>query len=469
MKNLAVLLLLVFFRQADVMVAFQPGPTNEPTRRIFRSIHSRIYMTSKQRGSGGKWPSPVAKENSWNKMKRAFFKSVDQAASLTPKKLNDDATRETISDGYGEFESYIEGKGDVPPRELLQDYKARASALGLAKRTQSIPKKQPRTTFEAFKERLYSTSEVFQQFSGDSVGATPLEKLEQRVPYKKTLSRQLGMANSDGLFSVNLVQRFQAEQDIREAEARSRARVRNQEIRAKKEDLYKLVDAIQLAVDGFPEAIDRTEHCAKDTIEAVKAVPERFERFVESARGAPASVIRAAEQTTKAVEQSVTSTKRMVEAVFAIPNKVTAGVKGTAESINEGMDMAKVLLRLEKPKPIPPKLPPPNPKTAKDLAWNFAAVAAKSAGKVTWWATKSVASLAWNGVLRMVYNAREANTALTNAPELQDAVFSKQAKPLPTTPIPTLPRKTDRETDALRREVQEALRLAEEVLRETSD
>jgi hypothetical protein len=468
MKSLA-LLLLVVIRQADLMLAFQPHPTNEPSRRNFLSIHSRIYVASKRRGSGGKEPIPVAKENSWNKMKRAFYNSVDEVTNLTSQKLNNDATRQTISDGYSEFESYIDEKGNIPARELLKDYEARASALGVAKGTQSISKKQTRTSFEAFKERLYSTVGVLQQHSSDSSGATPSEKIEHRVPYKKPLSRQLGMTSSDGLFSENLVQRQQAEQDIREAEARSRARVRNQEIRAKKEDLYKLVDAMQVAVDGFPEAMDRTEQGVKETIEALRAVPERVESFVESAKGAPASVVRATEQTKKSVEESVTNTKRIVNDVLAIPNKVTAGVKETTESIKEGMEVAKVVLRLKKPKPMPPKLPPPKPKTAKEVALNIAANVVKSAGKVTWWTTKSVASLAWNGVLIAIHDAREANTSLTNAPvSLQEAVFSKQSKP-PSTPIPTPPRNIDAETDELRREVQEALRLAEEVLRKTAD
>jgi len=69
----------------------------------------------------------------------------------------------------------------------------------------------------------------------------------------------------------------------------------------------------------------------------------------------------------------------------------------------------------------------------------------------------------------MVRDAREANTALTNAPEyVEEAEFSNQAKP-PSTPILMTPRITDAETEELRREVQEALRLAEEVLRKTAD
>lgn len=467
MRILSLVLVVVCAVSLDnhVSTAFQSSQWRPSRRRGSSnngSISTELSVASKPPRGSGKEEKKA--RNGWDDLKRAIYSGVDSVGDISSKiSGGGEKSPNGVSDGYSSFEQSIKKKGPAPGSKLMQEYEARASALGIDKAISSSPvsKEKSRTSFDSFKENLYSASDAFGSLSAEP--ATPLKRLERNIPYKESLAQELGVASEkvEDLLSDNPVKRFQAQQEIREREARQRAEARNERIRAKKEDLYKIVDAMQAAVDTFPDTIEKTEESIKKTIEGVKGVPKKVEKVVEEVKSIPLSVKAKAEQTKQTVEVAIEKTKKVVDDVVDIPNKVTRKVKDTAqaavdttESIKDGVTNVRVFLRLEKPKPKPPKMPPPKTKTARDIALQVAGSAASGAGKVTWWATKSVASAAWNG-------AQSAIEKRQNGP-------AKTPKP-PSIPPPSRPSKLDQQTAELQKEIDEALRLAEETLRKTEE
>lgn len=441
-------------------VAFQQQSPWRPSRR-------RILCSTELAGVASKPPrgsrqEEKGKPNVWDNFKRTVYKSVDGVNDLTSKITGGGENKSSgVSDGYSVFEQTVK-KGAGPASKLMSEYKARASALGVDKELapSSKSKSKPRTSFDSFKENLYSASDAFGAISSPKPEPTPLDKLERSIPYKKSLIQELGVdaENVEDLLSDNPVKRFQAQQEIREREVRRRAELRNERIRAKKEDLYKVVDAMQAAVDSFPETIDKTEKVIKETIKTVKTVPSKVEKVVEEVKALPLSVQKKADETKQSLEATIDQTKRAVEEVIDIPNKVSKkaedtkkAVLDTKESIEEGVTNVKVLLRLEKPKPKPPKLPPPKPKTAKEIALSIAGSAAKGAAQATWWVAKSAATAAWDGASSAI---RERQQTSSNQQEESTTSSRNKAR---------------EQAAELQKEVDEALRLADETLKKVDE
>ncbi len=448
----------------EVSAAFQSSPLWSLQRSVYLDspFCTELCVKSK-RPKGTSSPSDdVNRKNGWNDLKRVFYNSIDGVNSLTSKMSSGREERggNDITDGYRSIEQSLK-QGATPASKLVERYEAKASALGVVKTRSSLvtAKKKTRTSFDAFKESLYSASDAFGALPIESPQQTPLYKLGKNIPYKKTLVQELGASERvDDLFSDNPIKRFQAQQEIREREARLRAEVRNERIRAKKEDLYKVVDAMQAVVDSFPESMDKTEKAIRDSIVFVKEVPSTVGMVVEDVKAIPKSVKMKADQTKKVVEETIGKTKKVVEGAIDIPQKVNQKVQdaqnsvtNTKESIDEGVNTVKVALRLEKPKPMPPKSPPPKPKSAKDIAFRVAGGAATGVGKVAWWATRSIATAAWNGA--------------QSAVKEQGMVVAKKPK----TPSITPPNSLEKRAAELQKEVDEALRLAEETLRKVDE
>jgi len=446
--------------------AFQHSTwTWTPTRRrIYEPFFTELSVVSKPRR--GSDQEDKGKPTGWDTFKRTVYNSVDGVNEFTSKIIGGGEKEQSeVSDGYKSFEQSLR-KNAGPGDKLMSEYRARASTLGVDKMisSSSESKSKPRTSFDSFKENLYSASDAFGALSAPKPEPTPLEKLERNIPYKKSLAQELGVGgeNVEDLFSDNPVKRFQAQQEIREQEARRRAEARNERIRAKKEDLYKVVDALQAAVDSFPETIDKAEKAIKNTVKAVKEVPTKVGKAVEEVKTIPILVKRKAYETKLSVEDTVDRTRKAVDGVVDIPNKVTKKVQDTKEavintkkSIDEGITNTKVFLRLEKPKPKPPKLPPPKTKTAKEIAkeitLSIAGSAASGVGKATWWATKSVTTAAWNSASSAIQERKNTSTK----------------QPAPPASLPAS--KTYQTTAELQKEVDEALRLADETMRKVDE
>ena len=467
-RILQVLFLFALCLGYEVAVSFQFSPPSwSSSNAIVGPKYSTALFANSKRTKRNTPKEDNGNRSGWDTLKRVFYGSIDIASDLTSKlSAQDEKGNLGITDGYSSLEQSLK-KTATPASKLVQEYEARAAELGVGKEktmssSSSSTKKKPRTSFDAFKESLYSTSDAFGAVPTE-FNQTPLMKLGRSIPYKKSLAQELGgIDRVEDLLSDNAVKRFQAQKEIREREARLRAEARNERIRARKEDLYKVVDAMQAAVDSFPESIEKTEKVLKESIDVVKDIPTKVSKVVEEVKAIPASVKMKADETKKVVAESVDRTSKVVEEVIDVPQKVIEKVQDTQnaiattkENINERVTDMKVMLRLEKPKPKPPKIPPPQPESVNDLALKATSGVASGVGKVAWWATKSVASAAWSG----------AQSAI------QDREKQDREKPGLTPPVQpkrqtvSSPNTFDAQTAELQKEVEEALRLAEETLR----
>jgi hypothetical protein len=451
----------VFFLVAlhDVAAAFQSCPPIPSSKAIINSRYStKLFAKSKRKGNTQKEDN--TNRSGWDTLKRVFYGSVDLVSDLSSKlSSQDDQASLRITDGYSSLEQSVK-KAETPARRLVEEYEARAVELGVGKEKAmgSSTKTKPRTSFDAFKERLYSASDTFGAVPVEP--QTPLMKLGRSIPYKKSLAQELGgIDRVEDLLSEDAVKRFQAQKEIREREARLRAEARNEKIRAKKEDLYRVVDAMQAAVDSFPESIEKTEKVLKESIDVVKEIPTKVSKVVEEVKAIPTTVKMKADETKKVVAESIDRTTRVVEEVIDVPQKIKEKVQDTQktftvtqDTMNEGVTDMKVTLGLEKPKPKPPKTPPPEEETLNDLALKATSNVAAGVGKAAWWATKSVASAAWNGAQSAIQDREKPGPSPPVQPKPQIKSSPKSS---------TL----DAQTAELQKEVEEALRLAEETLR----
>jgi hypothetical protein len=400
----------------------------------------------------------------WNGFKKVVYGSLDGATNLASKIAGEkEATTGRVEEGYSSFEESLL-RSSSPGKQLMSEYQSRASTLGIDK-TAPVAASQTKkdSGFVALKKKLYFVADAL---AGDMAEEAPVS--HRIVPVRRSLAQDL---NKEDLLSPNPIKRFQAEQELREREAQKRAQVTNQKIRAKKEDLYKLVDAFQAAVDTIPENIDVTGKAVKDVAKFFKSVPNRVKKTVEEVKAIPNKVEVILEKTKESAEKTVDMTRKVVEDVIDIPNKMTKKVEDTKraiaqtkESIDESVTNVKVLLRLEKPEPKPPKLPPPKPKNAQEIALDLAGKAAGAAGKVAWWATKGTANMAWSGAQAAFEKGKEAvqgKPAPTKGALDTDAV-EKGKEAVQGEPAPT---KGATDTDAVEKEVADALKLAEASLK----
>lgn len=267
-----------------------------------------------------------------------------------------------------------------------------------------------KSSFENIKASVY-TAVDFVTSPGPTM--TPSDIREQKktvftstlaVPSKPSMNRAAALSEELLSSATNPVERIQAEMEIREQEARARATVRNEKIRAKKEDLYRIVDSLQATVDALPETFDKTEAAVLEVLASAKTIPQKVERTAQDIQAIPDVVAKKAAETQRSIQETVERTQQVVRDVQSIPQTVARSVEetkqtlvSTQESVQEAVTTVKVLVGLEKPVPKPPKRPPPPPKSAKEIGLGIAGQAAKVTGKVAWWAGKNAATLAWKG------------------------------------------------------------------------
>ena len=422
----------------------------------------RLYASTSRgrRGGSGEFDDQP-KKSGWDNFKSAVYGGIDFAKSLAE---GNDKDIDRVEDGYSDFETSLK-RSQSPASKILGEYQERVEIFGSESEAEIET-----SEFNAFKKNFYNAVDSFGKGKEQESPEPPM--LDRNIPYKRSLAQDL---NNKDLLSSNPIKRFQAEMEIRESEARRRALERGEKIRAKKEDLYKLVDSFQAAVDSIPEKIEQAEKAARDTSKFIQSVPDRVDSTVEDVKAIPSKVQLAVLEIEESVEEKIETTKKVVDDVKDIPNKVKRKIEDTKrqvvevkESVDETVTNVKVFVGLEKPKPKPPKLPPPKDPTVQQFVFDVAGGVAKGAGKLTWWATKNVAGLAWNG-------AKSAFDKTKTNPSTQSALEAASTSPEDATTVvdPSAQQKTidlSNPTDTLEveQEVADALRLAEASLRKAS-
>jgi hypothetical protein len=149
--------------------------------------------------------------------------------------------------------------------------------------------------------------------------------------------------------------RFKVDTKILEQEAFERAKKRGEPVRAKKEDLYNLVDNFKATAEAVPDTI-------RSVTNFVRSVPDRVEQTLSEVKAIPTKV---QDSTTKTIQ----NTQKAVKDVQEFPNKVGDSVENTKkafvdtkESLDRTVNKVKRFVGADTPAPEPPKIVPMAPK-----------------------------------------------------------------------------------------------------------
>ncbi|KAG7372618.1 hypothetical protein IV203_018761 [Nitzschia inconspicua] len=374
----------------------------------------------------------VKRSSTWNNFKTLVYDSVDRIASSQNSRYNNnnsnnDVQKGKVSQGYdASLDAALRSKGvPMSPAERLlmnEQFGLGTIRQGAGVRSAQQQRQEERerlaqrSSFDTFKSGVYGVVDFV-------TGPAPSR------PKKATkTAREEDEQQSKAPDTTLAVPSKPSFNQIREQEARARAQVRNEKIRAKKEDLYRIVDSLQATVDALPETFDAAEEAVKEAISFSKTLPEKVEKTVKQIQEIPDKVEQKAIATQKAIQDNVEQSKKVVKEVQDVPNKIKQTVQGTKktivntqEAISDAATSVKVLMGLEKPKPKPPKRPPPPQKKPKEIALDLAGKAAGATGKLAWWTGRNAASLAWKGT-KVVYE----KSIESLGPALEDAMKQRE-------------------------------------------
>ena len=172
---------------------------------------------------------------------------------------------------------------------------------------------------------------------------------------------------------------------ILDREARARAARRNQAIRAKNEDLYRLIDSFQNSVDAID--FDETEEVIIQSVKDIRDIPNKLKSSVEG--------------TKQTIGKTVKQTKQGVNEVRNLPTKLDASILATKndiaktqESVQRTVDGFKLLVGLKKP---PASRTVDDSNSSNDVVLRLASKAVTASGKATLWMVNKAASIVWIG------------------------------------------------------------------------
>ena len=172
---------------------------------------------------------------------------------------------------------------------------------------------------------------------------------------------------------------------ILDREARARAARRNQVIRAKNEDLYRLIDSFQNSVDAID--FDETEEVIIQSVKDIRDIPNKLKTSVEG--------------TKQTIGKTVKQTKQGVNEVRNLPTKLDASILATKndiaktqESVQRTVDGFKLLVGLKKP---PASRTVDDSNSSNDVVLRLASKAVTASGKATLWMVNKAASIVWIG------------------------------------------------------------------------
>ena len=417
-------------------------PTPVPSINIISPSHrtdTQIFVVKsrppRNKRSKGRAPDDDSSSaSSWNKFKKIVYGGVDGISAIfenddDPKKLANNAQKGNIAEGYDG--TGISGTYKSPVERLLgQESSSPRIRQGppistIQQQRQAELETSKKSAFDNFKSGIYSAADLV-------TGPAPSKKTNDRIKDKFIETKGKSTTNGDDIDNsiptTLVVPSKPSLNQIREQEARARAAVRNEKIRAKKEDLYRIVDSLQAFVDALPETFDKTEEGAKEAFEALKTTVQRIQRI-------PSQLEQTAKSTSQTLQRGAEQTQRVVKNIQNMPNTVNQSVQSTQkaiantqEAVQDTATKVKVMSGLEKPKPRPPKTPPPPQKKPKNLALDLAGKAVEATGKFALWTGKEAATLAWKGAKVAYEKGKEAMVpAIEEAWEKQ--VNQKNAAP----------------------------------------
>jgi hypothetical protein len=439
--------------------------------------------------------------NPWNVFKQTVYGAADVVTSLPTMVLKNSkpTTPSKPVDGYSSSTLKNKASLESPGQLLMKKYQARALDTN---------DKPPTTTaFEEIKKGLYNTFDGvvanMVQPEQQTPKPPPLQSFKAVIKPTFASSPVVKEALPD-LQSKSPGKRWLAELKIRNWEEEQRRRKRKYERDQAAEKFKKVAYGIgDVTIDIVKSLVtlpDRIQEASRDLQTAFTefmawalSVPGAVERTVDTVSQIPDKV------QTK-LETSIETTKKVVEDVQAIPSKIEETVKVTQRTVEDTVTNVKILVGVEQKKPMPPKIPPPPPMTAQELAWKVAGGVATVSAKLAWWVVVELGKLGISGAQVGIQKIMSETIVQQQQQQKQQQQQQQQQQRIPekvmesttmttTTTLQQEPQKQiaskmdsitnkeaaldisakveslDSEMDALNQEVSEALQLAEKALK----
>jgi hypothetical protein len=487
------------------------NPSFDSARKIAVKPRARV-MLDRETGKlteikSAAVPSNERRIKPWNFIKQTFYSTADAVKSIrgVSKKTH---RSPQIVEGYGStIETTVLKTSTTltsPGERLMKEYQERSS-IDLAEVEQNT------NLFNSLKSTIYNTvdgiSSLFKK-EEPKPQKTPLQSYKAVVQPTLATAPQVKTALPD-LKSSSPAKRVLAELQIRgwEEEQRKRKRdyQRQQAANSFKETVYSIGDGFVEFVSSLESVPAKLEEAATATREFISVVPTVVGNTVETVASIPKKVEETVTNIQSTIESSITTTKKTAQEVQALPGKIQKSVKDTKEGIDETITNVKVLVGVEQKKPAPPRVPPPKPRTAEELAWDVAGGVASITGKAAWFVTVGAAKLtfagaklAFNKLTETMVEHRTADAGMTDTVVASTAVVETpkavsievdvkvvetpskpkssfgsffgntksqpNVEPVPTTVVEMTDTTSMTEQEALDKEVSEALKLAERAL-----
>jgi hypothetical protein len=467
----------------------------------FQSRSTELYSSKPGRNSSKQPDGPSA----WDKLKGAFYGTADGVGGLAKKvKESKEQTQPppAVVQSYSDFEDAIldDDAKLGPGKRLVKQYQLQTSALGVNKPVSpssassagTLDKKSSKPkvkAFDVFKETIYSTLESKDKkktfFANEVTPSISSATVDRAIT---PIARPSIQSSLPDLNSPNPIKRFQAERRIEEEEPYERAERRKRNNDELKQNIYMVADAVSSAIEAAPGAVVSSRKAVTEIGKYVKTVPTKVDTAVARVKTIPDIVQGTVIGTKASINSGIETTKQVVQDVQEFPSKVSQKVediqfmaKKTINSVDESFTSLKVLVGIEKPKPKPPAPPKILPRK-KELAERAGSVAFSLAGgmtKLVFYAGKGITTAAWESAESAFgpFPVPELPPQLKAIKEFKMPELPSPLKALKAPPITALPsqlkaaspiqppeaKKTDANDD-LDREVEEALRSAEDSL-----
>jgi len=336
--------------------------------------------------------------NPWNLLKQTFYSTADAVKSVQGS-INKEKAPARPVDGYSSTieKTVLKSTSASPGERLMKEYQVRALDT-------TTTTKQSTSFFDNVKSSVYGTVDGITSLAKPQEETkplkSPLQSFKPVVQPTLASSSQVKDALPD-LKSKSPAKRVLAELKIRNWEDEQRRRKRDfqrqEAAETFKEAMFSFGDFLISFISSLGELPTKLNEAVEATKQWMSSVPVAVKNTVDKVTSIPEKVDQTVDKVQTTVETSIETTKKAVKDVQELPSKIQKTVESTKHGVEETITNVKVLVGVEKKRPVPPQMPPPKPRTAEELAWDVAGGVATVTGKAAWFVTVGAAKLSFAG------------------------------------------------------------------------
>ncbi|GKY92701.1 hypothetical protein MPSEU_000240300 [Mayamaea pseudoterrestris] len=390
-------------------------------------------------------PSP------WDQTKESVYSVVDGLTGLADvNPFIKQSTEAVISDGYSEVEQRVlkDASSGVryyqtPDQRLMREYQQRNRAEG----DTNIPNK---SFWNMLKGAFYSTVDFAASTIGssDDENINIAEMDAERIPpivQESIASPPVQKAIAELQSTSNPIKQALARQTLNEyqrqrEETEELKLQRQQTAESIKQTIFSIGDAATETIDSLAQLPAKATTASQKISSLMQRLPLEAKRSWRAVKKVPSRINETTLKVQSSIDETVDTTRQTMQEIAMIPTKAQLTFVATRQSVTNAVQAvddvatkAKIILGLEKPIPKPPKLPPPKPVTAKDIDVKVVASLSKGVLQTSWWAGKKAAILSWKGAKFAVNKGLEMykeQQDQMNADGLEASLAAANMKPL---------------------------------------